>query len=590
MMMRAPTQSVAWSVAAAWGRVRRAGTRLLAASSMLLGTALLSGSELAVADFGASGDGIADDGPAFARAVAALAGRPGPQTLRCANGRTYRIATGDGWALRLDRLQRVTVEGGGATLLLAGDLRGVGIHGAHDITVRGLRIDYAPLPFAEGLVVAKDGVGGTIDVDIAPGFPVPSAGGPTRAGGEQAYFAMLWDQGPFTRLGSHCMLDDLQPAPGATARTVRVRAAAGFHGYAAIVPGTTRITLPVRGIAHRRGPGAVLEIDGSSDVTIADVEIWSAPWFACTIQRNEGVVTLDRVKVRPKPGTERLTSSWRDGVHVKGNRAALRFTDCVLDGTNDDAFNIATFVSRIEAVDADTLRVRQAYPLDDVPFRVGDKLAGYAPAGGAALGPVTVRAADEQPDGPPGRAPLVILRLDRPLAGAVVGDLVWSMQAANPDTVLTRCVLRNSCRFQSRVTLDGCDAAAFLWFHGELPEGPLPSGSVIRRCHLRMGRGNPDLAAACSGTLDGTVRAPMPPSAYALNGLRFEDNDIAGRLELDRARDVHLIGNRFDPDYGRLTIRDCRDVVVEGGSVGGRPLAGSDRVQVIGERVGVQVR
>ena len=53
------------------------------------------------------------------------------------------------------------------------------------------------------------------------------------------------------------------------------------------------------------------------------------------MQHNEGTVTLRRVQVRPRPGSARITSSWRDGLHVKGNRAALLFEDCVLEGMNE---------------------------------------------------------------------------------------------------------------------------------------------------------------------------------------------------------------------------------------------------------------
>ena len=546
--------------------------------------------ELDLAAFGAVGDGVADDGPALVRATAALARQGGPVTLRCAAGRTYRVASGSGWALRLDGLHQVTVEGGGSTLLLAGELRGIGIHQASAITVRGLRIDYATPSCVEGLVTAKDEARRSVDVQVAAGGALPPAGGPTREGGEQAWFAMLWDPGPYALLGTHFPLDDLQPLPGGDGRSLRAQAGGDFHGFAAIVPGATRISLPVRGLAHRPGPGAVLEVDGSRDVLVEDVEIWSAPWFACRIQRNEGTVAMRRVMVRPRPGSGRLTSSWRDGVHVKGNRAALRFEDCVIEGTNDDAFNIATYVSRIESATGAVLRVRQSYPLDYVAMRVGDTLAGYATATGDAVGPARVVAIEEQPGRAADRAPAVILHLDHALAGALPGDVVWAVEAADPDTRLTRCVLRNSCRFQAPVTLDGCDAIGFLWFYGESLEGPLPSGSLVRRCRLRVGRGNPELAVACSGVLRGPPRAPAPPRALALHGLRFEDNDIAGIMEFDRAGGVDVRGNRFDRARGRLVIRECRGVVVDGNRLGDQPLAGSDRITIKGPAATVTVR
>jgi hypothetical protein len=68
------------------------------------------------------------------------------------------------------------------------------------------------------------------------------------------------------------------------------------------------------------------------------------------------------------------------------------------------------------------------------------------------------------------------LTLDHEVPGVAKGDPVSAVEAANPDTTLRRCTIRNSCRFQSRVTLEDCDVTAFLWFYGEHIEGPLPSG------------------------------------------------------------------------------------------------------------------
>jgi hypothetical protein len=324
----------------------------------------------------------------------------------------------------------------------------------------------------------------------------------------------------------------------------------------------------VRGIAHCHGAGAVIELDGNRDVMLEDVEVWSAPWFACVVQRNEGTVTLRRVQVRPRPGTARITSSWRDGLHVKGNRARLLFEDCVLDGMNDDAFNIATFLSRVASLEGSRVRVRQNFPLGYVPWRVGDTLAGYATNTGTLLERARVLAVEEEPASNPDHAPDVTLTLDHAVPRLAQGDQVWAVEAANPDTTVRRCTIRNSCRFQSRVTLEHCDVAAFLWFYGEHIEGPLPSGSEVRHCQLRLGRGNPELAVACHGRLNGLPAPAATTGMPPLVGLQFEDNEIDGRFDLGHARQVQLLNNRFAPERGQLTIRDCREVLLKGNRLG----------------------
>jgi hypothetical protein len=527
----------------------------------------LAAAEIHIEDFGAVGNGTADDTAALERAVAALTAAPKPAVLRFEAGRTYRIATGAGYAIRIQNQERIRIEGAGATLLLGADRRGVTLHGCRDVAVRGLRLDYDPLPFADALVTGVDRTSRAVVARIGDGFALPPAGGPTKAGGEQAYFAMLWNPGPHALRSTHCWVADVQPVPNEP-HSVSVVADKNFHDWNVIRPGTTRMTVPVRGIAHRHGAGAVIELDGNRDVVLEDVEIWSAPWFACVVQRNEGTVTLRRVQIRPRPGTARITSSWRDGLHVKGNRARLLFEDCVLDGMNDDAFNIATFLSRVAGVEGPRVRVRQNFPLGYVRWRVGDTLASYATSTGTLLERGRVLAVEEEPGPDPDHAPNVRLTLDRAVPQLAEGDQVWAVEAANPDTMLRRCTIRMSCRFQSRVTLEHCDVTALLWFYGEHIEGPLPSGSVVRHCRLRLGRGNPELAVACNGRING-LPAPsgtsgMPP----LVDLQFEDNEIDGRFDLQHARKVQLANNRFSPERGQLTIGNCREVLLQGNRLG----------------------
>ena len=153
------------------------------------------------------------------------------------------------------------------------------------------------------------------------------------------------------------------------------------------------------------------------------------------------------------------------------------------------------------------------------------------------------------------------------------------MALATP--LIRRCTIRNSCRFQSPVTLEDCDVIAFLWFYGEHIEGPIPSGSVVRGCRLKLGRGNPELAIACDGRLHGlpgpTVAAGVPP----LIGLRFEGNAIDGRMEIQHAQQVRLAGNRFAVERGQLTIRACRDVSVEASRLGDAAFP-ADRIRIEG--------
>jgi hypothetical protein len=56
----------------------------------------------------------------------------------------------------------------------------------------------------------------------------------------------------------------------------------------------------------------------------------------------------------------------------------------------------------------------------------------------------------------------------------------------------------------------------------------------------------------------------MPP----LVDLQFEDNEIDGRFDLGHARKVQLLNNHFAPERGQLTIRECREVLLQGYRLG----------------------
>lgn len=529
----------------------------LAACGAIVSPLRIRGSERVVnaTDFGVKADGMTDDGPAIQRMLAAASSAAGPARLLFPAGRRIRVATApERYALRFDGAVDVTLDGQGSTFLLGPDVRFLRLRGSRRITVRSLQVDFDPLPFVDGTVAAVNAKERYLDVSVGAGEGERLRGGPTKQDGEQAFFAMLWHSGAYGLVSRHYWTERMEP--GSAANTVRVFTDGNFREFGDIKPGEWRISLPVPGIAHRYGPGGCVDVFDNDTVTFEDVEVWSAPWFAFRVIRNRGEIVFRRVHVRPKPGTGRLTSSWRDGFHVKGNSGSLLWEECILSGMNDDAFNISTHCSRVrKRLSPTTVEVVQTYPLDPMPWHEGNTLSAADFGSRTLLGTARIIhvagwTTERRIDGQSAASP-VTLSIDRPIPGLDAGAMVWEPESANPHTTLHRCTIENSCRFQSPVTLEGCDATALLWFYAEEIEGPFPSHVVVRDCLLRRGRGNPRLAVSFAGR----VNADGRPSA--IRDVVFERNRVWGdfsMIGLDRAR---LDRNEFLEPGARVRIEGC---------------------------------
>jgi hypothetical protein len=96
------------------------------------------------------------------------------------------------------------------------------------------------------------------------------------------------------------------------------------------------------------------------------------------------------------------------------------FEDCVLEGMNDDAFNVSTHGWRVVEMTApDRIRVRQIFPLQAMPLQVGGNLLVLTKDATRRLEPAGITGSRElpRPGVAPAAAPDLELTLDRALAG-----------------------------------------------------------------------------------------------------------------------------------------------------------------------------
>ncbi len=512
---------------------------------------------LEAVDYGLKADGIRDDGPVIRELLAEARGTSGPVTIRFPENKTVYIESGvERYVFRLDGLRDLTLDGNGSTFLVDKELRFLHATLCENLVVSNLNTKIVPCPTVEATVLEWMDDKCALKVRLDEPERAAELGGPTDEDGEQHFFGMLWLPGKHAMQSCHYEVERVEPLEEGVVKICRdARLKEWFEPL--VKPGETRISLPVPGIAHRYGPGPMIRIDRCTNVAWRDVEVWSAPWFAFQVFRNDGDLSFKRVNIRPEPGRGRITSSWRDGFHVKGNKGALLFEDCILEGMNDDAFNISTHawgVTHVEA--ADRFQMEQLFPIQIMPMQEDGEVMMLSADGTRRLGGARIKELKYLSDpaesfkpvkdqNKSNRVPRVEVTLDRPIEGIEVGAAVWDMTSANPKVTIRRCRMGNSCRFQSAVTLEECNSDALLFFYAEGVEGPQPSGSVIRNSTLRQGRGNKTLAVSFLGWRGAQPEELPPEELFPLQNIRLENNTFYGGLALNGVAGAVLKKNRF---------------------------------------------
>ena len=566
----------------------------LSISLVLLSTVLASAATFNVKDYNAKGDGVTDDGAAIQSALVALyASSDNANTLLFEAGKEYYANAIDGtYLMDISGKNNITIDGNASTFLLGSAVRFILADNTTDITIQNLSVDYKPLPFFEGDVVAVNSSAAKkyVDIKVDAAFEMPLLGVHNRYPNEQAYFGYMWSDlnnsvtGKDYGAGHHYYVTEVAETYAGSIADRIVRVYTGgkseYKSWKYVTANETRATIPIEGVAHI-GANAVFDIVECNNVLVKDVNIWSAPWFATRLRRNSGFLTFDNVDIAPKEGTNRRLSSWRDGIHAKSNSAILLFQDCLLNGMADDAFNIASFMSDLTRTFSSTkINVKQHYPLNIVPFSPGDLIQVYDVVKGKYVGRSRVSSSSGfAQTGQTGkaRAPTITINLQTPIEEMNEGCVLWNETSANPNTTLLRCEIYRSCRFQSAVTIDDCDISALSYFRCENLEGPISTNSVIKNSTLYVDGVVKTAAVAISTYLKkrGTV---YEPNDYPLEKMLFQNNIIKGDFRFQYSQDMAIMNNTFIGAVTDINVNKSRGLLFRDNTYKGAPLNNTSQI------------
>ncbi len=92
-------------------------------------------------------------------------------------------------------------------------------------------------------------------------------------------------------------------------------------------------------------------------------------------------IYLNRVNFIREPGTKRLLTCTADILHTCNLEGEGIFTNCILEGSHDDAINVKSFYTTISAIKGNVVTVTQTQSETTIQFDVGDEVAVYDPTG-----------------------------------------------------------------------------------------------------------------------------------------------------------------------------------------------------------------
>jgi hypothetical protein len=310
-----------------------------------------------VRDFGAMGDGQADDLPAFNKALESLRSiSQRPVTLLIPDG-TYRLQldkSADTKAHFMIQSHRdVIVSGGENTLLVMCSPyhQGIGIYKCTNVTLKNLAIDYDPLPYTQGIVTTVNSDAQLITMKVDSGYPLPTDEHIDAFSGKTGHsVGYLYDAQSNLKLNEYYsqylrkQVEDLGD---------------GLYRYKSSNVVRDDMVGKRFAVVGRRKASAY-QVNDSTDCLIENATVYSAPSCGYNVSSSTRI-TINKSKIIQRPdvsGAQRAMSSNADGLHSKWCPVGPTLSNSTFTGMGDDSVNIGgSYTPVLEKIDDKTIIV-----------------------------------------------------------------------------------------------------------------------------------------------------------------------------------------------------------------------------------------
>lgn len=504
-----------------------------------------------IEDFGAVADGVTDCTPAFYRALAAAVASGGPSALEFGHEGRYlllphpELGSSDLAVLVVQGVRDLEIRGqGNATVLVSGTphLGAVLVEDSETVRLSRLAVDYAPLPFSQGVARELLPDAGSFVFEAETGYPDPVA---LRAGGAEGGGFYIMSEANGIRWPSIGTL----PVSGFEALGERRwRVSSIGDSIRQLLREGTRVVYAARRIAQQ-----AVAFRWTRGVHVRDLTVHASPSCALGLTNVECAEFVGYA-VTPPAGSSRLLASNADGLYVLGLRGGITVRDCSFAGQGDDCINLHSpgWWSRWVTPEGDRAVVIEG----DWDVRPGDAVEVMDPATSLLKGALRVEAVE----GGSG-AEVTRVTFRRPLAEVgyePAADALYPVDLCAAGFKIvhnrfgqnrSRCMTIQSRRGLIEAnTCENAEGYGVILSYGATawPEGVVPREVTIRG-NLFRNVTNVGLAA--------TIEAGVGGAAREIRGLRIVGNRFVNArkmaMSLAGVEGLEIRGNAIEAEPGR---------------------------------------